>query len=62
MGRNYKVTGSVTIMLDLTTEFTDDGKLELLDQAVDALGDHDDIPLSMVKHIQDVAVERIWEV
>lgn len=62
MGRNYKVTGSVTIRLDLTTEFTDDGKLELLDQAVDALGDHDDIPLSMVKHIQDVAVERIWEV
>lgn len=62
MSKTYKVTGSVTIMLDLTTEFTDDGKLELLDQAVDALGDHDDIPLSMVKHIQDVAVERIWEV
>lgn len=56
------VKGYVTIVLELTEEFEDDGKTDLMDQARDALENSDEIPLSMIHDIAEVEVDRLMEV
>ena len=58
----YKVQGFVTIVLELTEEFEDDGKIDLMDQAREALENSDEIPLSMLHDIAEIEIERVMEV
>ena len=58
----YKVQGFVTIVLELKEEFEDDGKLDLMDQARDALGNSDEIPLSLLHDVSEIEIERVMEV
>lgn len=58
----YKVQGFVTIVLELTEEFEDDGKIDLMDQAREALENSDEIPLSMSHDIAEIEIERVMEV
>ena len=62
MGVAYRVNGTVTIVLDVESEFEDDGKTDLMDQAKDALKDSDDIPLRCVQYIEDVDAVEFEEV
>lgn len=58
----YKVQGFVTIVLELTEEFEDDGKIDLMDQAREALENSDEIPLSLYHDISEIEIERVMEV
>lgn len=61
MGKKYIVQGFVTIVLELKEEFEDDGKIDLMDQAREALENSDEIPLSMIHDIAEIEIERVME-
>lgn len=60
--RTFRVSGTVTICLNLTTVFKDNGKYSLEDLAYDELSSHDDIPLDMSRYIDSVDIDSIEEV
>jgi len=58
----YIVRGCVTIILALTEEFEDNGEIDLMAQAKEALEQSDEIPLSRYHDIVEVEVVTLMEV